>query len=95
MSKYTWKRYMIGPAQDHWLLKLTWYREQINECMGFIVWDGDVIRLNEWCYWKVYLSKYTCELMCLGDHKNIDYFMWVSLENKSTNSWFLLYEMEI
>ncbi len=57
--------------------------------------NGDVIIFNEWCCWLVYLSEYTWKSMYSGKHKNIDYLMWVSIVNKSTNVWFLLYEMEM
>ena len=59
----------------------------INKSMILIVWDGDVIKLKEWCYLLVSLSKYTWERMYLEMHKNVDYYMWISIEIQSINVW--------
>ena len=64
------RRYVLGNTQEHWLLNASQSWEQINECMIFIVWDGDVIRLNEQCWWLVYLFEYTWEGMYLGQKEH-------------------------
>ena len=79
------RKNVTGQAQEHWLLNPSQYWEGINECMMFIMWYGDVIRLNEWWCWLVYSSKYTWESMYLGNKKNIDYLTGVNIKNKSMN----------
>ena len=47
LFKYTWERMYLGEHMKIDYLILNQYYEWINECIKFIEWDGDVIRLNE------------------------------------------------
>ena len=88
------RKYVLGWAQEHWLFNVSQAWDQINKYMIFTVWDEVTIRLNEWCCWLVYLSKYTSESIYSKDHMNIDYLMQVSIGNESKNRWLLLNKME-
>ena len=45
--------------KEHCLLNASQPWEWINECMIFIVWDWVLNRINGWCCWLGFFTKYT------------------------------------